>query len=63
MDGIYNKDPKKHDDAIRYDLLPLEEALHKNLRVMDQAAIALAHDENMPIFVCSIDDIDKLDTE
>lgn len=63
VDGIYNKDPKKHDDAIRYDLLPLEEALHKNLRVMDQAAIALAHDENMPIFVCSIDDIDKLDTE
>lgn len=62
VDGIYNKDPKQHTDAIRYDLLPLEEALHKNLRVMDQAAIALAHDENMPIFVCNVSDIDQIGT-
>ncbi|MBX9809837.1 UMP kinase [Candidatus Gracilibacteria bacterium] len=62
VDGIYDKDPKKHTDAIRYDILPLEEALHKNLRVMDQAAIALAHDENMPIFVCRIEDIHLIGT-
>lgn len=62
VDGIYDKDPKKYSDAIRYDILPLEEALHKNLRVMDQAAIALAHDENMPIFVCRIEDIHLIGT-
>jgi uridylate kinase len=63
VDGIYDKDPKKHTDAVRYDILPLEEALHKNLRVMDQAAIALAHDENMPIFVCRIEDTHLIGTD
>lgn len=63
VDGIYDKDPHKHTDAVRYELLPLQEALHKNLRVMDQSAIALAHDENMPIFVCRIEDVHLLGTE
>jgi uridylate kinase len=63
VDGIYNKDPKKHNDAERYEILSLEEALHKNLRVMDQSAIALANDEGMPIYVCRIDDIDWLLSE
>ena len=63
VDGIYDKDPKKHDNATRYDILSLEEALHKNLRVMDQSAIALANDEGMPIYVCHIDDIDKILSE
>lgn len=63
VDGIYDKDPNKYDDAIRYDILPLEEALHKNLRVMDQTAIALAHDEDMPIFVCRIEDMHLIGTD
>ncbi len=63
VDGVYTKDPKKHDDALRYDILSLEEALHKNLRVMDQAAIALANDENMPIFICRIEDVHLIWTE
>lgn len=62
VDGIYDKDPKKHADASRYDLISLEEAIQKNVRVMDQAAIALAHDECMPIYVCRIEDIDKIST-
>ncbi len=62
VDGIYNKDPMKHDDAERYDLLSLDEAIKKDLRVMDQAAIALAHDECMPIFVCKISDVEKIMT-
>ncbi len=57
VDGIYDKDPHKYTGAVRYDILSLQEALHKNLRVMDQAAIALAHDEDMPIFICRIEDI------
>jgi len=63
VDGIYTKDPKKHQDAERYDILSLEEALHKNLRIMDQTAIALAHDEDMPIFVCRIEDTHLIGSE
>ncbi len=63
VDGIYDKDPKKHSDAVRYEELSLEEALSQNLRVMDQTAIALAKDEKMPIFVCRIEDIDQIGHE
>lgn len=63
VNGVYDKDPKKHADAIRYEIISLEEALHKWLRIMDQSAIALAKDESMPIFVCRIEDIDKIDEE
>ncbi len=60
VDGIYDKDPKKHADAVRHDSLHLHEVIQKDIRVMDQAAIALAHDENMPIYVCKIEDIDQI---
>ena len=63
VDGIYDKDPKKHSDAVRYEILSLEDAIQKNVRVMDQAAIVLAHDECMPIYVCRIEDVDKINTE
>lgn len=63
VDGIYDKDPHKHGDAVRYDILALDEAIKKNLRVMDQSAIALANDECMPIYVCRIEDIDNLTSD
>lgn len=63
VDGIYDKDPKKHADALRHDTLHLHEVLKKDIRVMDQSAIALAADEGMPIYVCRIEDIDRLTTE
>lgn len=63
VDGVYDKDPKKFADAKRYDSLPFHEAIAKNVRVMDQAAIALASDECMPIYVCKIEDVDKINTE
>lgn len=63
VDGVYNKDPKKYEDAERYDVLPLSDAIQQNIRVMDQAAIALANDECMPIYVCKIEDVDKINTE
>lgn len=62
IDGVYNKDPAKHTDAIRYETLTLQEALEQNLRVLDQSALALAKDEKLPLFVCRIEDIDKLAT-
>ncbi len=51
VDGVYDKDPEKHSDAVRYERLTYNEVLHKNLRVMDAAGISLARDENLPIFV------------
>lgn len=63
VDGVYDKDPNKHADAIRYNNVSLGDAIKNNLRIMDQSAIALAHDEWLPIFVCKIEDIDKLATD
>lgn len=56
VDGVYDKDPKKHSDAIRYDKVSYDEVLQKNLKVMDASAIALARDNNLPIFVFSLDE-------
>ena len=56
VDGIYDKDPVKHDDAVRYDRVSYDEVLQKNLKVMDASAIALARDNNLPIIVFSLDE-------
>lgn len=63
VDGIYDKDPKKHADAIRHDSLHMHEVVKRDIRVMDQSAIAMAKDEEMPIYVCRIEDIDKITTD
>jgi uridylate kinase len=63
VDGIYDKDPKKHHDAKRHDTLHMHEVIQNDLRVMDQSAIALANDEGMPIYVCRIEDIDRIWSE
>src|SRR6056297_1059542 len=56
VDGIYNKDPREHADALRYDAVSYDEVLQKNLKVMDASAIALARDNNMPIIVFPLDE-------
>ncbi len=56
VDGVYDKDPKKFSDAVRYDKVSYDEVLQKNLKVMDASAIALARDNNLPIFVFSLDE-------
>jgi uridylate kinase len=60
VDGVYDKDPAKYKDAKKFDVISVDEALKRGLRVMDQSAIALAKDEKLPIFVCKIEDIDKI---
>lgn len=60
VDGVYDKDPAKYPDAVRYDTVSIDEALVKGLRIMDQSAIALAKDEKLPLFVCRIEDIDQI---
>ncbi len=56
VDGVYDKDPNKFDDAKRYDEVSYDEALAKRLGVMDASAIALARDNNKPIIVFSLDE-------
>ena len=56
VDGVYDKDPREHADAKRYDHVTYDEVLQKRLRVMDASAIALARDNNLPIIVFSIDE-------
>ncbi|WP_166415508.1 UMP kinase [Cochlodiniinecator piscidefendens] len=56
VDGVYDKDPVKHDDAKRYDRVSYDEVLQKHLGVMDASAIALARDNNLPIIVFSLDE-------
>ena len=56
VDGVYDKDPKKHADAKRYDRVTYDEVLQKHLGVMDASAIALARDNKLPIIVFSLDE-------
>ena len=56
VDGVYDKDPVKHDDAVRYDQVSYDEVLQKHLGVMDASAIALARDNSLPIIVFSLDE-------
>lgn len=51
VDGIYDKDPKKFDDAKKYDKVTYGEVLAKNLKVMDATAISLCRENKLPIIV------------
>lgn len=54
VDGVYDKDPKKYNDATRLAELDYDEALKDNIKVMDDTSIALAKDNKLPIIVCDM---------
>lgn len=54
VDGIYTDDPKTHPDAMRYSTVTFDEAIIKNLKVMDATALTLCRDQKLPISVFSI---------
>ena len=54
VDGVYDKDPVKHPDAKLYDQISYDDVLKKNLRIMDQSAISLCKENNIPIIVLNI---------
>jgi uridylate kinase len=54
VDGIYTADPKTNPDATRYETVTFDEAINKNLKVMDATALTLCRDQNLPICVFSI---------
>lgn len=51
VDGVYDKDPNKFDDAVKFDRLTFNEVLVKNLQVMDSTAASMCKDNNLPILV------------
>lgn len=54
VDGVYDRDPAKHKDAVRYERVSYDEALAKRLGVMDATALALCREQNLPLRVFSI---------
>lgn len=54
VDGVYDRDPVKHKEAVRYERVSYDEALAKRLGVMDATALALCREQNLPLRVFSI---------
>jgi len=51
VDGVYDKDPEKHADAVKYDVMTGDDVLNKRLSVMDLTAFTLCRDNRTPIIV------------
>lgn len=57
VDGIYDKDPMKYDDAIKRDVMTHQEALETpSIKVMDRAALGMAADSNLPIIIFKLEE-------
>jgi len=54
VDGVYDKDPRKSADAIRFPAIGYSEVLSRDLRVMDASAVAMCRDNNLPIVVFNL---------
>lgn len=51
VDGIYNSDPEKNKDAVKFDSISFTDVLNKGLKVMDTTAFTLSHENELPIIV------------
>ena len=60
VDGIYDKDPKKHPDAVKYDTLTHEDILARRLQVMDATCAALCREKSIPMLVFNLNDPDNI---
>ena len=56
VNGVYDKDPKKYNDAVKFDKITYIDVLNKKLNVMDSTAISLCMEENIPIVVFNIEE-------
>ncbi|MFI3271965.1 MAG: UMP kinase [Pseudomonadota bacterium] len=54
VDGVYDKDPMKYPDAVKFDTLTYAETLQRQLGVMDSTATTLAMENDVPIIVCNM---------
>ena len=60
VDGVYNKDPHKYPDAVKFETLSFTDILSKDLAVMDSTAAAMCKDNNIPILVFDLADPDNI---
>ena len=56
IDGVYDSDPAKNPDAIKYDEVSIDEVIAKNLQVVDMTASILARDNKVPMWVFSLNE-------
>ncbi len=54
VDGVYDKDPNKYEDAVKFDELSFNDILVRNLAVMDSTAASMCKDNNIPILVFNL---------
>ena len=54
VDGVYDKDPNKYDDAVKLETISYDQAMTQHINVMDDTSIALAKDNSLPIIVCDM---------
>lgn len=60
VDGVYSDDPRKNPGATRYDEITYKEAINRRLRIMDQTALAMCEESNIPIFVFNVESLDRI---
>ncbi len=60
VDGVYDSDPKKNPNAVKYDTLSFMEVLNRNLKVMDATAASLCNENNLPILVFNLEQPDNI---
>lgn len=60
VNGVYDKDPAKFDDAVKYDQLSFKEAIDQRLGVMDITAMVMCQDNAMTVAVCDMNEKDSL---
>ncbi len=60
VDGVYDKDPMKHSDAVKYDKISFQTAIDKRLAVMDQTAFTMCLEHSLPIIVLNLNKENQL---
>lgn len=60
VDGIYDSDPEKNNNAVKFNTLSFDEVIEKNLKVMDMTAFTLSQENNLPIIVFDMNKQDNL---
>lgn len=60
VDGVFDKDPNKYSDAVKYDRVSFKEVINRDLKVMDSTAFSLCKDNDMSIIVFNLDNPDNI---
>ena len=60
VDGVYDSDPLKNPNAKKYDALSYKQVLDEDLKILDGTAVILARDNNIPMYVTKLDDLDAV---